>query len=131
MRNFEAISLVASVLGPENHLESWVSKAVLMKNILSTAKNISQGYYYVLRYPFIPTNPLLAMMFFFFLFFAFLILCALFLLNHNTSKSKFCVKLFSCKRNFVSQNFLGPLFQNVGPLKLIFLIAQARTIVFL
>ena len=59
---------------------------------------------YVLRCPFIPTNPLLAAMSFFFFFF----LCA-FLLNHKTSKSNFCVKLFSCKRNFFSRNFLGQL----------------------
>ena len=61
---------------------------------------------YVLSYPFIPTNPLLATMRFFLLFsFFFLlfsseILYALLLLNHRTSKPIFCVKLLSCKRNF-------------------------------
>ena len=59
--NFEAMSLVSSVLGPENYLESLVQKVVLFKNSLNMAKN---------RYPFIPTNPLLATMsFFFFSFF--------------------------------------------------------------
>ena len=43
--NFEAVSHVALVLGPENHLESLVEKVVLLKNGLNTAKNISQGYY--------------------------------------------------------------------------------------
>ena len=42
-------------------------------------------------------------------FFFFLILYALLLLNHNTSKSNFCVKLLSCKCNFFSRNFLGQL----------------------
>ena len=37
-------------------------------------------------------------------FFSFLILSAL-LLNYKTSKSNFCVKLWSCKRNFVSRIF--------------------------
>ena len=69
---------------------------------------------YVLSYLFMETNSLLAAMRFFsyffyvFLFFSY-ILCALFLLNHQTSKSTFFVKLFSCKRNFVSRNILGPL----------------------
>ena len=69
---------------------------------------------YVSRYPFIPTNPLLAAMRFisffpYFSFFFFLILYALLLLNHNTSKSNFCVKLLSCKCNFFSRNFFGQL----------------------
>ena len=69
---------------------------------------------YVSRYPFIPTNPLLAAMrfiSFFFLFCPFFspYLYALLLLNHNTTKSNFCVKLLSCKRNFVSRSFLGQL----------------------
>ena len=70
---------------------------------------------YVLRYPFIPTNPLLAAMrffSFFFLFYSFFsswFLYALLLLNHKTSKSNFCVQLLSCKRNFFSRNFSGQL----------------------
>ena len=78
---------------------------------------------YVSRYPFIPTNPLLATMrfvFFFFSFFPFFPFFLLFflffflifvvlLLNHKTSKSNFCVKLLSCKYNFFSRNFLGQL----------------------
>ena len=88
---------------------------------------------YVLRYSFIPINPFLATMnFSFFCFFVISKSCAS-LLSHNASKSNFCVKLLSCKRNFVSQNFLGPLLQkspNMGPPKLIFLIAQAGAIVF-
>ena len=42
--NFEAMSHVTSVLGPKNHVKYLVKKAVLMKNGLNTAKNISQGY---------------------------------------------------------------------------------------
>ena len=76
---------------------------------------------YILRYPFISTNPLLAAMrffpffSFFFLFFPFLSFffrnfCTLFvLLNHKTSKSNFCVELLSCKCNFFSRSFLGQL----------------------
>ena len=58
---------------------------------------------------------------------------ALLLLNHNTSKSNFCVKLLSCKRNFFSQNFFGatppgtPL--KWGPKKSMFWTAQARVLV--
>ena len=43
--NFEAMSLVTSVLGPENHLQSLVQKKVFFKNGLNKAKNILQGYY--------------------------------------------------------------------------------------
>ena len=66
---------------------------------------------YVLRHPFIPTNPLSAAMRFisFFSFFSSLILYALLLLNHKTWKFNFCVKLLSCICNFFSQNFLGQL----------------------
>ena len=42
--NFEAIGHVTSVLEPENGQASLVYKAVSVKNGLSTAKNISQGY---------------------------------------------------------------------------------------
>ena len=42
--NLKAMSHVTSVLGPENHPKSLVQKAVLFKNGLSTAKNISHGY---------------------------------------------------------------------------------------
>ena len=62
-------------------------------------------WWYVLRYSFIPTNPLLAAMRFISFFFLFFLpnFCTLFLLlNHITSKSNFCVKLLSCKRNFFS-----------------------------
>ena len=67
---------------------------------------------YVSRYPFIPTNPLLAAIRCISFFFSSKILYALLLLNHNTSKSTFCVKLLSCKRNFFSRNFLGQLHWN-------------------
>ena len=43
--NFEAMSHVTSVLGFENHVKNLVYKAVLLRNGLNTAKNISQGYY--------------------------------------------------------------------------------------
>ena len=67
-----------------------------------------------LRYPFIPTNPLLAAVWFIsffllFLFFSSYFLYALFLLNHKTWKFNFCVKLLSCKRNFFSRIVLGQL----------------------
>ena len=42
--NFEAISHVTLVLGPENRPESLSKKAVSFKNGLSTAKNVSPGY---------------------------------------------------------------------------------------
>ena len=83
-------------------------------------------WFYVSRYSFIPTNPLLtAMRFisFFFPFFSSLFLYALLLLNHNTSKSTFCVKLLSCKCNFFSRNFLAQLHREppkMGPQKSIF-----------
>ena len=44
MPNFEAMTLVTSVLGPQNHLKSLVQKVILFKNSLNTAQNISQGY---------------------------------------------------------------------------------------
>ena len=66
---------------------------------------------YVLRYPFIPTNPLLAAKSFFFLFF---------FLNFvrsspkpQNSKFNFCVKLLSCKRNYFSRIFLGQLYRGL------------------
>ena len=64
---------------------------------------------YVLRYPFIPSNPFLTAMRFFFLFFSSKILYPLLLQNRKTSKFNFCVKLLSYKRNFFSRNFLGQL----------------------
>ena len=73
---------------------------------------------YVLRYPFIPTHPLLAAMrffpvsSFFFPFCSSWFLYAL-LLNHKTSKSDFCVLLLSCKGNFFSRNFLGQLHREI------------------
>ena len=42
--NFEAIRHVTLVLEPENRPESLAVKTVSVKNSLSTAKNISQGY---------------------------------------------------------------------------------------
>ena len=56
--NFEAISHVTLVLGPENHLKSLVQKVVSLFYLT--------GLQYVLRYSFILTNPLLATMSFFF-----------------------------------------------------------------
>ena len=63
---------------------------------------------YVVRYPFIPTNPRLAAMrfiSFFFPFFSSQFLYTFLLLNHKTSKSNFWVKLYSCKRNIFSQKY--------------------------
>ena len=60
---------------------------------------------YVVRYLFVPTNPLLAAMRSF-SFFSSWTLYAL-LLNHKISKSNFCVKFLCCKRYFVSLNFFG------------------------
>ena len=42
--NFEAISHVTLVLGPDNRPESLAQKPVLIKNGISTAKNILHGY---------------------------------------------------------------------------------------
>ena len=70
---------------------------------------------YILRYPFIPTNPLLAAMRSI-SFFSSSILYAL-LLNHKISKSNFCVKLLSCKRNFEYRNFFGSLPREPPPPK--------------
>ena len=42
--NFEAITYVTSVLGPENRPGSLAYKAVSFKNGLGTAKHISHGY---------------------------------------------------------------------------------------
>ena len=42
--NFEIISRVTLVLGPENRPESLALKAVSFKNGLSTVKNISHGF---------------------------------------------------------------------------------------
>ena len=67
---------------------------------------------YVLRYPFIPTNPLLAAMRFISFLFFLPNFCTLFSLNHKALKFNFCVKLLSCKRNFFSRNFLGQLHRN-------------------
>ena len=60
INKLEAMSYVTSVLGPEEHLENSLQKVVLFKNGLNTAKN---------RYPFIPTNSLLATLSFFLFFF--------------------------------------------------------------
>ena len=60
---------------------------------------------YVLGYPFIPINPLFVARRFCFLFF----LRKSLLLNHKTSNSNVCLKLLSCKRDFVNQNFFGRL----------------------
>ena len=112
--NFEAIGHVTLVLGPKYRPASLHTKAVSLKNGLKyDIKYFTR--LYVLSYLFIATNSLLAAMRFFSyfssvsLFFSSYILYALFLLNHKTSKSNFLVKLFSCKRNFVSRNILGPL----------------------
>ena len=73
-----------------------------------------------LKIPFYPNQPMFGcdevysffFSFFYFLLFPFfscLFLYALLLLNHNTSKSNFFVKLLSCKSNFFSQKFWGQL----------------------
>ena len=65
--NFEAISHVTLVLELENRQQVWRKK-----RSQSNAAKYGKKYFiwlYVLRYPSIPTNPLLAAMSFFFLFF--------------------------------------------------------------
>ena len=90
---------------------------------------------YVLRYPFIPTNPLLAATRFFSFFFLF------FFLNFVRSYSpkpqnmefNFCVKLFELQTQFFLPKFFGKLFwksPKMGPQKSIFLTAQARVLTF-
>ena len=66
--NFVPMSHNALVLGPENHLKSLVSKAVLFKNGLNMAKLFRMVIYLKVAYPFIPTNPLLAAISFSFFF---------------------------------------------------------------
>ena len=72
VHNFEAIGHVTLVLEPENRLAGLVQKAVSVKNSFKYGKKYFIGLY-VSRYPFIPTNPLLAAMRFiiFFPFFSF------------------------------------------------------------
>ena len=116
--NFEAIGHVTSVLEPEKRPASLALKSGFSQKRLKYGKKYFI-WLYVSRYPFIPTNPLLAAMrfisFFFFFFFSFFFFflpkfCTLFFsYNHKTWKSNFCVKLLSCKRNFFSRNFLGQL----------------------
>ena len=111
--NFEAIDFVTLDLGPKNRPASLAYKSGLtQKRPKYDIKYFTR--LHVLSYLFIATNSLLAAMRFFlifplFFFFSSYILYALFLLNHKTSKSNFFVKLFSCKRNFISRNILGPL----------------------
>ena len=70
---------------------------------------------------------------FFFPVFSSWILNALLLLNHKTSKSNFCVKFLSCKRNFVSRKIFGFTHQwtslQWSPKKSIFWTVQAWAIV--
>ena len=109
--NFEAIGRVTLVLEPEKPPCKFGIKSGLSQKLFKYDKKYFI-WLYVLRYPFIPSNPLLAAMKFFsfvFLFFLPKFLDAL--LNHKTSKSNFCVKLLSCKRSFFSRNFLGQLHQ--------------------
>ena len=100
--NFEAISCVTLVLRPEKR-----SKVTCKTQSHSTS---------CLKIPFHPYQPTFGhdevcfffdFWFFIFLFFSSLIVCAVLLLHHKPSKSNFCVKLLSCRHNFVSQNFLG------------------------
>ena len=62
--NFEAIGHVTLVLEPENRSASLALKAVSVKNGFKYGKKYFI-WLYVLRYPFIPTNLLLAAMSFF------------------------------------------------------------------
>ena len=73
--NFKAIGQVTSVLEPENRPATLGVKSGLSQKRLKYGKKYFIGLY-VSRYPFIPTNPLLAAMsgsFLFFPFFLFLI----------------------------------------------------------
>ena len=92
-----------------------VRKVWRKKRSHSKMANVRQKIFHMVIYLKIPfhlcTNPLLAAMGFF--FFSLLSWYAFLLLNQKTSKSNFCVKLLSCKRNFVSQNFFGPLPQEL------------------
>ena len=92
-----------------------VKSGLSQKRLMFVKKYITR--LYVLRYPFIPTNPLSdAMSFFsfFLVFFSFFFLF-LFFLNFvrssfpkpQTSKSNFCVKLLSYKRKFFLPKFFG------------------------
>ena len=82
------------------------------------AKNISHGYISI-KIPFHPHQLTFNRNEFFFLSFCiFVFLPFFFFLNLVRSFSKpqnieikFCVMLLSCKRSFVSRNFLGPLLQ--------------------
>ena len=92
---------------------------------------------YVLRHPFIPTNPLLAAMSFFFPFFSFF-----FFLNFVRSSSpkpqhieiQFLCKVVELQTPFFLPKFLGQLHreppQKWGPKKSIFLTAQATVLLF-
>ena len=114
--NFEAIGNVASVLGLKNRPQFGVKSGLIKKRLKCGKK-----YFTVicLMIPFHPNQPTfgppwgLTLFFPFFPFFSSQILYALLLLNHKTSKSNFCVKLFSCKRKFISRNFLGRLPQEL------------------
>ena len=67
--NFEAIRHVTLVLEPKNLPTSVAQKAVSVKNGLTPQKIFDMVD--ILRYPFIPTSPLLATMRFFPFFFPF------------------------------------------------------------
>ena len=83
---------------------------------------------YVLRYPFIPTNPLLAAMRFFLFFSVFFLFFFLNFVRSSSLKPQnieicFYVKLLSCKCNFVSRNFFGHFHRELpkmGPKKINF-----------
>ena len=102
--NFQAIALMTLILG-HTAIKLWRKN----RSHSETAQVRQKIFHLVvcLRYPFIPTNSLLTAMSFF-PFFSSEILYAV-LLKQKTLKSKFCVKLLSCKRNFVSWKFFGPL----------------------
>ena len=84
-----------------------VKSGLIQKRLMFGKKYFT--WLYILRYPFIsvPTHFWPQWVFSFLNWYAFL------LLNQKTSKSNFCVKLLSCKRNFVSQNFFEPLLQEL------------------
>ena len=124
--NFEAISHSTLVFRrkPNFHMirkppQKFGVKSGLIQNRCKYGKKYIT-WFHVLKYPFMPTNPLLAAMsFFFYPLFFFQNLVRYLLLNHKTSKSNFCAKLLSCKSNFVCRNCLGPLPR--GPPKINFL----------
>ena len=109
--NFEAIDRVTLISKPENSQKFGVRSSLSQKR-LKYGKKYFMGLC-ALKYRFIPTNPLLATMRFFLFFFPFLNLMHSSSPKPRNSEIYFYVKLLGCKRNFVSQKFLGRLPQEL------------------